>query len=75
MRTSKKEVESLSIQNQKERIKLRGDEMLKYQIYNFVHQCNVGQSYFSRRRARRRADKLDLDYGAIAHRIIEIYTN
>lgn len=45
---------------------------MKYQIYNFKTQKNIGVPYTCRKRAKARSDKLDLEYGAISYRIIEI---
>ncbi len=41
--------------------------MTKYQVVNFKTRELVGQPFKSRGRARRRADKLDLEYGAISY--------
>lgn len=45
---------------------------MKYQIYNFRTKENIGNPYGCRKRARNRCDKLDLAYGAISYRIIEV---
>lgn len=45
---------------------------MKYQIFNFRTQKTMGKPYACRRRAKNRADFLDLVYGAITCRIIEI---
>lgn len=45
---------------------------MKYQIFNFIIQDYVGKPYSCKKRARLRCDKLDLAYGAISHRIVEI---
>jgi len=45
---------------------------MKYQIYNFRKQCFIGKTYECRKKARRRADKLDLEYGAISFRVMEV---
>ncbi len=45
---------------------------MRYQIYNFRKQCNVGKPYACRKRARNQCDKLDLAYGAISYRVIEV---
>lgn len=45
---------------------------MKYRIFNFRKQCFVGGLYQCRKRARNRADKLDLEYGAISYRVMEV---
>lgn len=45
---------------------------MRYQIYNFRTKQNVGKPYACRKRAWNRCDKLDLIYGAISYRIIEV---
>jgi hypothetical protein len=50
----------------------KGASRMKYQIFNFRTQCNVGKPYACRKRAQRRADKLDLEYGAISYSVKEV---
>ncbi len=45
---------------------------MRYQVYNFRKQCNVGNPYTCKKRARNKCDKLDLEYGAISYRIVEV---
>jgi len=46
---------------------------MTYQIYNVRTQQNVGKSYNCRKRARNRAEKLNLEYGAHSYTVVTIY--
>lgn len=42
---------------------------MKYRIFNRKTQTQIGGLYSCRKRAERRADKLDLEYGAYIHSV------
>jgi len=46
---------------------------MRYQIYNTRTKQNVGKPYKCRKRARTRAEKLDLEYGAYSYTVRYIY--
>ena len=46
---------------------------MKYQIYNVRTKQNVGTTYNCRKRARTRAEKLNLEYGAYSYTVRFIY--
>lgn len=45
---------------------------VKYQIYNSRMKVNIGKPLTCKKRARNKCDKLDNQYGAYCHSIIEV---